>query len=184
MHAELRGAESGHGLEAGALFGAEADGVFLGGEEGADGVALLEVEEVGDVSVGKGVVVREGCAGGEGDAAGGEGVEEFGGAGDAAEGDDAFAGGRRGEFAAHDPDGLVEIAAAEFGFESAVFYTEDEDMRAAKSGKGLAEAARWQEEFVEVAGVEDYDIEVAMEVAVLEAVVEDVDARAGEFALG
>jgi hypothetical protein len=184
VDAELGGAEGGNGFQAGTLFGAEADGVFPGGEEGADGVALLEVEEVGDVRVGKGVVVREGGAGGEGDAAGGEGLEEFIGPGDTAEGDDTFAGGWGREFAVHDPDGLVEIAAAEFGFEGAVFCAKDEDVGAAQGGERLTEAASGQEGLLEVAGVEDDYVEVAGELAVLEAVIEDVQARAGDLALG
>lgn len=155
---------------------AETDGVLFGGEEGCGsggagfGGKGLEVARGVAVVIGKGGAVREGEAGLF------ETCEELVGAGDAAEGEDGFAGevGWDLHAAVKTPDGLVEAQGAEGGFEGGVVGRDGDDVGPRGRLQWFAEVAGGEEMVIQVGAAEEEDVEVAVELAVLEAVVEQV----------
>jgi hypothetical protein len=123
------------------------------------------------------VVVRKGGAGGDVEACGFESGEELGGPGEAAKGRDG-AGDRWDSHAAVEaPDGAFPTKGAEIGVELGLVGRDGEDGGAAKGTDGFAEVAGREEAVVPVLLVEEEDVDVAVKLAVLEAVVEEVDVR-------
>ena len=164
--------------------GGELYGVLGGGEEGASLGLLGEEAELADVLEGVGVVIGEAEAGGGGEAGGGEALVERLRAGEGAEGEWAFwVPFGKGEGAADEVDGgfcvVCDVRAESFGF----FFAEEDGVSATQGAERFAEVTGGDEVIVEVFGGEEEEVEVAVEAAVLEAVVENVDGG-GVFGFG
>ncbi len=168
--------------EGGEEWGGELDGVFGGGEEGVGVSVEGGVCEVGDVVRGVGVVVWEGSGADEMEALGAEVLEEGLGACESTEGEGAEWGwGWEGEGAVEQDGG---DAGGEMGCEGCGFRgAEEDEVGAAEGAEGFAEVAGGEEGVLEVGGGEEEEVQGAVEAAVLEAIVQEVD-EGGELGAG
>lgn len=169
------GADGLEGLEGS---GGEFNGVFGGGEEAVGGEVLGGLEEAVDVFWGVGVVVGE-AVGAGGLAAGVcEHGEEVFRAGESAEGDGALReGGGEFEGAADGEGGGCGVLRDDSGEGGGFVFADEEDVGAAERGEGFAQIAGGEELIGDVLPGEEDEVERAGELAVLEAVVEEVCLR-------
>ena len=171
LHGE-GGCEQRHVVWKGMWQSADANGVLLRGDEGGGASGERFGGELVQVSDGEAAVVRECTAQGEPEPLGFKPGEKLRGAGDAAEGGDGAGDGRNFHAAADAPDGAGEAAGAELGFEAGIFSGDSDDMGAGGGAEGFAQVAGGEQRVPPVFAVEEQDVDVAMELAVLEAVVE------------
>jgi hypothetical protein len=160
------------------VFGGEDEGVRV--EFGGAGGEGLRVAE------GVGVVIAEADSGGRSAAGGAEGRVEADRAGEGAEGQwmrgDGCGGAiERGEVegALGEPEMRGGVERVDFWGQAGVFVTENDDVSAAEGGEGFAEVAGGEEMVGEVGAQDEDDLNLAGELAVLEAIVEEVDSRLG-----
>ena len=152
----------------------EADEILFGGEQSGgapgapgDGAELMRTERV---------VIAEGEGGLEVDAGRSQAREKLARVGDSAEGDGASLHCRRNEAPAHAPDRGADARVGEGGGGGGIVFAQNEEAGAAQRGERLAEAAGGQEAAGGVAGVVQMEVGVAGELAVLEAIIEQVNA--------
>ena len=79
------------------------------------------------------------------------------------------------------PDGTFPTTGTKVGFEAEIAGRNGNDAGAHGRAAWLAEVSGGQEAVVPVVSIEEQDVDVAMELAVLEGVVEDVDAGLASF---
>jgi hypothetical protein len=170
--------------EAGGLEGkAEGDGakpdlVFLRGQEGGCTGGSGARGEAGEVAFGVAMVVGEGGLGCEAEACSFEASEELLRAGDAAEGGDWAVDGGNVHGAAKAPDWASPTPGFQFRFQLGIVRGNGKNGGAMDGAERLAKIACGEKAIVTVAPVEEQDVGIAVELAVLEAVVEEMGLRA------